>query len=96
MCQNVIQLNKDKTELIVFGPKDKRLKVSAQLQSLITKLRTTTQAINLDDVMDLDLYLNRIWRNVSMHLPSVDLTNVTVCSQVSVKSQSECCSSIPH
>lgn len=33
MCQNFLQLNKDKTETIVFGAKEKRLGVSAHLQS---------------------------------------------------------------
>jgi len=39
MCQNFLQLNKDKFEVIAFGNKDEVLKVNAYLPSsgLITK-----------------------------------------------------------
>ncbi len=33
MCQNIIQLNKEKTEVIAFGNKDEVLKVNAYLDS---------------------------------------------------------------
>ena len=42
-----------KTEVVVFGGKDERLKVSAQLQ--MTMLKTTDKARNLGVVMDSDL-----------------------------------------
>ncbi len=56
MCQNFLQLNKDKTEVIVFGAKEERLRVSTQLQSVM--LKATDQARNLGVVMDSDLNLN--------------------------------------
>ena len=31
LCQNFLQLNKDKTEVMVFGAKAERIKVSAEL-----------------------------------------------------------------
>ena len=37
MCQNFLQLNKDKTEVMVFGAKAERIKVSAELQSAMFK-----------------------------------------------------------
>ena len=56
------QLNKDKTEIIIFGSKEERLKVSAQLQSVM--LETTDQARNLGVIMDSDL-------NFSSHIKTV-------------------------
>ena len=54
MCQvYFFQLNKDKTEIIVFGSEEDWLKVSAQLQSVM--LKTTDQARNLPGIMDSDL-----------------------------------------
>ena len=57
MCHNFLQLNKNKTEVIVFGAKDKRLKVTTKLQSI--NLKPTNQAKNLGVVMDSDLNLDR-------------------------------------
>lgn len=56
MNQNFLQLNKEKTEIIVFGAKEERLKVSTQLQMVM--LKTTNQARNLGVVMDSDLNFN--------------------------------------
>ena len=50
MCHNFLQLNKNKTEVIVFGAKDKRLQVTTELQFI--HLKTTNQARNLGVVMD--------------------------------------------
>ena len=62
MCQNFLQLNEDKTEIIVFGAKEERLKVSTQLQK--AKLETSNKARNLGVVMDSDL-------NLSSHIKTV-------------------------
>ncbi|KAI4800683.1 hypothetical protein KUCAC02_009526 [Chaenocephalus aceratus] len=56
MCQNFLQLNKDKTEVMVFGAKAERLKVSAELQCAMFK--PTDKARNLGVVMDSDLSFN--------------------------------------
>ena len=52
MCQNFLQLNKDKTEIIVFGAKEERLKVIAHLDSL--SLKAKSQARNLGVILDSD------------------------------------------
>ena len=49
-------LNKDKTEVMVFGAKAERIKVSAELQSAMFK--TTDKVRNLGVVMDSDLSFN--------------------------------------
>lgn len=36
MCQNLLQLNPEKTEIVVFGPKKERLEVSDHLDSFKT------------------------------------------------------------
>ena len=73
MCQNFLQLNKDKTEVIVFGAKEERLKVSTQLQSIM--LKTTNQARNLGVVMDSDLNFNShiktITKSAYYHLKNI-------------------------
>ena len=56
MCQNFLQLNKDKTEIIVFGKKEDRLKVTAHLESL--SLKPKDQVKNLGIIIDSDLNFN--------------------------------------
>ncbi len=53
MCQNVLQLNKKKTEVIAFGNKDEFIKVNAYLDS---RGQTTKNLINnLGVILDTDL-----------------------------------------
>ena len=54
---NFLQLNKNKTEVIVFGAKENWLQVTTELQSI--NLKTTNQARNLGVVMDSDLNLEK-------------------------------------
>ena len=73
MHQSFLQLNRDKTEVIVFGAKDERLKVSTQLQSVM--LKTTNQARNLGVIMDSDLNFNShiktITKSAYYHLKNI-------------------------
>lgn len=48
---NFLQLNAEKTEVINFGPKNRMLEVSVQLESM--NLETADQARNVDCVVDL-------------------------------------------
>ena len=56
MQNNFLQLNSDKTEIIVFGPQKQRESVSCHLQSLA--LKPTNQVRNLGVIMDSDLNFN--------------------------------------
>ena len=73
MCQNFLQLNRDKTEIVVFGAKEERLKVSAQLQSAM--LKTTDQARNLGVIMDSDMkfisHTKQITKSAYYHLKNI-------------------------
>ena len=73
MRQSFLQLNKDKTEVIVFGAKDERLRVSTQLQSVM--LKTSNQARNLGVIIDSDLNFNShiktITKSAYYHLKNI-------------------------
>ena len=55
MLQNFLQLNQDKTEVLVIGEKAKRERLSAHLKTLA--LNTKYQARNLGVIFDADLNL---------------------------------------
>uniref|UniRef100_A0A3P9D2F8 Reverse transcriptase domain-containing protein n=1 Tax=Maylandia zebra TaxID=106582 RepID=A0A3P9D2F8_9CICH len=73
LCHNFLQLNKNKTEVIVFGAKEKRLQVTRELQSI--HLKTTNQARNVGVVMDADLNLEKhiktITKSAYYHLKNI-------------------------
>ena len=73
MCQNFLQLNTDKTEIVVFGPKEQRSKVTAHLESMT--LKPTNQARNLGVVLDSDLNFNShiktITKSAYYHLKNI-------------------------
>ena len=73
MCQNFLQLNNDKTEVIVFGARDEQLKVSAQLKSVM--LESRHQARNLGVVIDSDLnfkkHIKSITKSAYYHLRNI-------------------------
>ncbi len=52
MCQNFLQLNKEKTEDIAFWNKDEALKVNAYLDS---RGQTKNQVRNLGVILETDL-----------------------------------------
>lgn len=73
MCQHFLQLNKDKTEIIVFGAKKERLKVTQHLHSLSPK--TSNKARNLGVIMDPDLHfdshIKSVTKSANYHLKNV-------------------------
>jgi len=83
MCQNVLQLSKDKAEVVVFGPKDERLNVSAQLQLLV--LKPTNKSRNVGVVMDSDHNLNShiktFTKSASYHLKNISKVRGPISQQ---------------
>ncbi|MDG2555425.1 reverse transcriptase domain-containing protein, partial [Vibrio parahaemolyticus] len=73
MCQNFLQLNTEKTEIVVFGPKEQRSIVSAHLDAMT--LKPTNQARNLGVVLDSDLNFNShiktITKSAYYHLKNI-------------------------
>ena len=63
MSQNFLQLNQEKTEIIVFGNKEKRVAVSKHLESL--SLETKDQVRNLGVLIDSDLTFNSHIKSVT-------------------------------
>ena len=77
MSQNFLQLNPDKTEVIVFGPKNERSKIRAHLNSL--SLTSTDKARNLGVTIDSDLNFNNhlklITKSAYYHLKNIARIN---------------------
>ena len=73
MSQNFLQLNQDKTEVLVIGEKAERERLSAHLQKLA--LNTKFQARNLGVIFDPDLnfetYIKNIIKTSFYHLRNI-------------------------
>ena len=70
MNHNVLQLNKDKTETIVFGAKKERATIRTQLEKIL--LKTSDNVRNLGVVMDSDFnfkkHIKGITKSAFYHL----------------------------
>ncbi|KAF7703402.1 hypothetical protein HF521_022409, partial [Silurus meridionalis] len=73
MHQNFLQLNKDKTEVIVFGNKNETLKVNTYLDS--RGLKTQNKVRNLGVILDSDLnfssHVKAISKSAYYHLKNI-------------------------
>ncbi len=82
MCQNFLQLNKEKTEVSAFGNKDEVLKVNAYLDS---KGQTTkNQVRNLGVILETDLsfssHVKAVTKPANYHLKNIARIRCFVCS----------------
>ncbi len=78
MCQNFLQLNKEKTEVITFGNKDEVLKVNAYLDS--RGQTTTNQIKNLGVILETDLsfssHVKAVTKSAYYHLKTLQELDV--------------------
>uniref|UniRef100_A0A3B1J4V1 Reverse transcriptase domain-containing protein n=1 Tax=Astyanax mexicanus TaxID=7994 RepID=A0A3B1J4V1_ASTMX len=83
MSQNFLQLNKDKTDFIVFGCKEKRISVSEHLHT--QGLNTKDQVRNLGVIIDSDLsfasHIKSITNTAFYHLKNIARVRCLVSQQ---------------
>jgi len=70
LCQNFLQLNKDKTNIIAFGNKDEVLKVNACLDArgLTTKNQARNLGVSLESDLSFSSHVKAVTKSAYYHL----------------------------
>ncbi len=83
MCQNSLQLNKEKTEVIAFGNKDEVLKVNAYLDSRgqATKNQVKNLGVFLETDLSFSSHVKAVTKSAYYHLKNIARIRCFVSSQ---------------
>ncbi|XP_073804985.1 uncharacterized protein [Danio rerio] len=73
MCQNFLQLNKETTEMIVFGNKDEVLKVNAYLgtKGQMTKNKVKNPGVTLESDLSFNSHVKAVSKSAYYHLKNI-------------------------
>ncbi len=82
MCQNFLQLNKEKTEVIAFGNRDEVLKVNAYFDSRgqTTKNQVKNLGVILETELSFSSHIKAVTKSAYYHLKNIARIRISFVS----------------